>query len=57
MEELCDENVHLQDVGDVFSLHISQHVDEPLEVAVGRADPQEIHLRERDYKLFGTRKS
>ena len=44
MEELGDENVHLQDVGDVFSLHVSQHVDEPLEVAVGRTDPQEIYL-------------
>ena len=44
MEELCDENVHLQDVGDVFCLHVSQHVDEPLEVAVGRTDPQEIYL-------------
>ena len=44
MEELGDENVHLQHVGDVFSLHVSQHVDEPLEVAVGRTDPQEIYL-------------
>ena len=44
MEELCDEDVHLKYVGDVFPLHVPQHVDEPLEVTVGRADPQEIHL-------------
>ena len=45
VEELSDEDVHLQDIGDVFPLHVPQHVDEPLEGAVGRADPQEIHLR------------
>ena len=44
VEELGDEDVHLQDVGDVFPLHVSQDVDEPLEVTVGRADPQEVHL-------------
>ena len=44
MEELCDENVHLQDVGDVFPLDVAEDVDEPLKVAVGGTDPQEVDL-------------
>lgn len=44
VEELSDENVHFQHVSDVVLLDISQHVNEPLELAVGRADPQEVDL-------------
>ena len=44
VEELGDEDVHLQHLGDVFLLHVSQHVDEPLETLVGWADPQEVYL-------------
>ena len=44
MEELRDEDVHLEHVGDVLPLDISEDVDEPLEVSVRRADPQEVDL-------------
>lgn len=40
--ELCDEDVHLQDVGNIFLLHISEDIYEPLEVFMGRADPEEV---------------
>lgn len=53
MEELRDEDVHLEDVGDVLALHVAQHVDEPLEVPVRRADPQEVHLATIAYQLGG----
>ncbi len=36
--------MHFEDVGDVFALDITEDVDEPLEVAVRRADPQEVDL-------------
>ena len=39
VEELGDEDVHLQDLGDVLLFNVPQHVDEPLEALVGRADP------------------
>ena len=42
VEELRDENVHLQNVGHVLALHVPQHVDEPLKVTVGRASPQKV---------------
>lgn len=45
MEELRDEDVNLQDVGDVLPLHVPQHVDEPLKVLVWRTNPQEVHLQ------------
>lgn len=45
VEELRDEDVNLEDIGDVLALHVAQHVDEPLEVLVGRADPEEVHLK------------
>lgn len=44
MEELCNENVHFENISDVLALHIPQHIDEPFKLAVGRADPQEVHL-------------
>ena len=44
MEELCDEDVHLEHVGHVLAFDVPQDVDEPLEVAVRRTDPQEVHL-------------
>lgn len=47
MEELRDEDVYLEHVGDVLALHVAQHVDEPLEVLVRRTDPQEVYLRDR----------
>ena len=34
VEELRDENVHLEHVGHVLPLDVSQDVDEPLEVSV-----------------------
>ena len=33
MEELRDEDVHLEHVGDVLPLDVSEDVDEPLEVS------------------------
>ncbi len=48
VEELRDEDVHLQNVRHVFPLDVAQDVDEPLEVAVGRADPQEVDLLASD---------
>lgn len=44
VEELGDEDVHFQDVGDILPLHITQHINEPFELTVRRANPQEIHL-------------
>jgi len=44
VEELRDKNMHFEDVGDVFSLHVPQHVDEPLKVPVRRTNPQEVDL-------------
>ena len=44
VEKLSDEDVHLEDVRDILSLNISKDVDEPLEVLVGRTDPQEVDL-------------
>lgn len=46
MEELCDENVHLKNISDILALHIPQHVNEPLKLAMGGADPEEVYLRE-----------
>lgn len=34
VEELCDEDVYLQYIGDVLALHVAKYVDEPLEVFV-----------------------
>lgn len=34
VEELRDENVNLQHVGNVLFLHVAKHVDEPLKVFV-----------------------
>ena len=45
MEELGDEDVHLQNIGDILVLNVSQYVHEPLEAAVGRCDPKEVHLQ------------
>ena len=44
VKELCDEDVDVQDVGDVFLFHFSEDVDEPLKIAVGGTDPQEVDL-------------
>ena len=44
MEELSDENMHFKYIGNVFSFHVSEDVDEPLKVAVGGTDPQEVDL-------------
>ena len=44
MEELSNENMHFEHVGDVFALDVTQDIDEPLEVSVGRTDPQEVDL-------------
>ena len=45
VEELGDEDVHLQHVGDVLLLHVAQNVDEPLKVLVRWADPEEVDLK------------
>ena len=34
VEELSDEDVHLQHVGHVFPLHVPEDVNEPLEISV-----------------------
>ena len=44
VEELRDEDVHLQDVGHVLAFHVAQHVDEPFEVTVRWTRPQKVHL-------------
>ena len=44
MEELSDENMHFKYIGNVFSFHVSEDVDEPLKIAVGGTDPQEVDL-------------
>lgn len=44
VEELRDEDVDFKDIGDVLALNVTQNVDEPLEVLVRRADPQEVYL-------------
>ncbi len=44
MEELGDKDVHLQHVCDVFSLHVPEHVHEPLKAALRGSYPQEVHL-------------
>lgn len=45
MEELCDEDVHLEHVGDVLFLDVAQHVHEPLEGPLRRRDPQKVNLK------------
>ena len=44
MEELSDENMHFKYIGNVFSFDVSEDVDKPLEIAVGRTDPQKVDL-------------
>lgn len=44
VEELRNKDVHFEHVRDIFTFDISEHVDEPLEMAVARTRPQEIHL-------------
>lgn len=44
MEELRDKDVNFEDVGDIFAFDIAQDINEPFEVLVRRADPQEVHL-------------
>jgi len=44
VEELRDEYVYLEHIGDILLLHVAQDVDEPLKVLVRWADPQEVHL-------------
>ena len=45
VEELRDEDVHLENVGDVLILDVAQHVHEPLESPLRRRDPQKVHLK------------
>ena len=42
VEELSYKDVHLQHVGHVPLLNISQHVYEPLKISMGGANPQEV---------------
>jgi len=44
VEELRDEDVHLKHVRHVLAFNVTQDVDEPLEVTVRRADPEEVDL-------------
>ena len=44
MEELSDENMHFKYIGNVFSFDVSEDVNKPLEIAVGRTDPQKVDL-------------
>lgn len=44
VEKLSDEDVNLEDVGDILLLNVTKDVDEPLEVFVGRTDPEEVNL-------------
>ena len=43
--------MHLKDVGHIFALHVPEDIDEPLEVAVRRTDPQEVDLFARDTRI------
>ena len=45
VEELRDEDVHLEDVGYVLLLDVAQHVHEPLEGPLRRRDPQKVNLK------------
>ena len=44
MKELCDKDVNVQHVCDIFFLDISQNVNEPFEALVAGAYPQKVHL-------------
>lgn len=44
VEELRDKDVHLKHISDIFSLNIAKHIDEPFEMAVARAGPEEVHF-------------
>ena len=46
VEELRDEDVHLEHVRHVLLFDVAQHVHEPLERALSRRDPQEVNLNE-----------
>ena len=45
VEELRDEDVHLEHVGHVLILDVAQHVHEPLERPLRRRDPQKVDLK------------
>lgn len=47
MEELRDEDVDFEDIGDILPLYVTKDVDKPLEVLVRRTYPEEIHLSNR----------
>lgn len=49
VEELRDEDVHFQDVGDVFAFDVSQHINEPFEIPMRWTNPQEIYLHIMNY--------
>lgn len=42
MKELGDEYMHFKNISYIFSLHISEDINEPLKTAMGRADPDEV---------------
>jgi hypothetical protein len=47
--------MHLENVRHVFPLDVAQDIDEPLEVAMGRADPQEVDLLASDAGISAIR--
>lgn len=42
MEKLCDKDVNFQNIGDILPFNVPQHIDEPFEVLVRWANPQEV---------------
>jgi len=50
MKELRDEYVDFKYVRNVFSLNVSENVNEPFEMFVRRADPQKIDLDKKKMK-------
>ena len=44
VEELSNEDVHLQHICHILLLHVAQYINEPLKVPVWWTNPQEVHL-------------
>ena len=51
VEELCDEDVHLQNIGHVLLLHFSENIKKPLKLSVRLSDPEEVDLLTRHSRV------
>lgn len=52
VEKLSYENMNLENVCYIFALHVSQDVNEPLEVLVRWANPEKIYLSAENSRCF-----